>query len=219
MARIRLPYVQEFKDQYKRRFYFRRAGCKRVPLPGLPGSEEFMEAYQAALDDALRSSSRSEQAAPCRARSTPRSSRSTRAHTFTKNKPITQATDRNIFEAFRAKHGDKRIALMERRHIEAMIAEKAGKPSAQRNLLRALRVLLDFAVEARVRRDNPALGIKLEADQDQRLPFMDRGEAPPVRGAPPIGTKARLALALLLYTAQRRKDVVQLGPPQMRGGG
>src|SRR5262249_562838 len=33
----------------KPRFYFRRAGFKRVPLPGLPWSQEFMAAYEQAL--------------------------------------------------------------------------------------------------------------------------------------------------------------------------
>jgi hypothetical protein len=31
------------------RRYFRRKGYKQIPLPGLPGSEEFMAAYQAAV--------------------------------------------------------------------------------------------------------------------------------------------------------------------------
>ena len=31
------------------RYYFRRRGSKAMPLPGLPGSEEFMAAYAAAL--------------------------------------------------------------------------------------------------------------------------------------------------------------------------
>jgi hypothetical protein len=44
-------YVHGFIDRQGRpRFYFRRAGFKQVPLPGLPWSPEFMEAYQAALD-------------------------------------------------------------------------------------------------------------------------------------------------------------------------
>ena len=50
MALMRLRYVNEFRDRHgKRRFYFRRPGLKNVPLPGLPGSAEFMDAYQAAL--------------------------------------------------------------------------------------------------------------------------------------------------------------------------
>jgi hypothetical protein len=31
------------------RYYFRRRGSKAIPLPGMPGSEEFMAAYAAAL--------------------------------------------------------------------------------------------------------------------------------------------------------------------------
>jgi integrase/recombinase XerD len=34
----------------------------------------------------------------------------------------------------------------------------------------------------------------------------------------PVGSKARLALALLLYTAQRRSDAVRLGPEHLRNG-
>jgi len=50
MTRIKLKYVHEFIDRHGHaRFYFRRAS-KRVPLPGLPGSAEFMDAYATALE-------------------------------------------------------------------------------------------------------------------------------------------------------------------------
>jgi hypothetical protein len=50
MTRLRLEFVHEYRDRHgKLRRYFRRKGAKRIPLPGLPGSEEFMTAYQAAL--------------------------------------------------------------------------------------------------------------------------------------------------------------------------
>jgi hypothetical protein len=50
MARIKLRYVNEFIDRHgKPRYYFRRPGSRSVKLPGLPGSIEFMDAYQAAL--------------------------------------------------------------------------------------------------------------------------------------------------------------------------
>ena len=50
MTRIRLPFVNEFCDRHgKLRRYLRRPGCRAVPLPGLPGSTEFMAAYQTAL--------------------------------------------------------------------------------------------------------------------------------------------------------------------------
>jgi hypothetical protein len=49
MTHIRLSYIHAFRDRHgKVRHYFRRSG-KRLPLPGLPGSDEFMAVYQAAL--------------------------------------------------------------------------------------------------------------------------------------------------------------------------
>src|SRR5262245_20375564 len=50
MSRIKLQYVQVFRDRHGRvRHYFRRKGFPRVTLPGLPGSQEFMDAYRHAL--------------------------------------------------------------------------------------------------------------------------------------------------------------------------
>lgn len=47
----KLPrYTHGYLDQHgKPRFYLRRPGHKKIPLPGLPWSPEFMEARDAAL--------------------------------------------------------------------------------------------------------------------------------------------------------------------------
>ena len=51
---IRLRFVQAWVDPDGRaHHYFRRAGYPRTRLPGLPGSAEFMDAYQRALDSAM----------------------------------------------------------------------------------------------------------------------------------------------------------------------
>jgi len=50
MTLIKLDYIHEYVDRHgKVRRYFRRPGCKTKKLPGLPGSDEFMDAYQEAL--------------------------------------------------------------------------------------------------------------------------------------------------------------------------
>ena len=49
MTKIRLRFVQAFTAHGKPYYYFRKPGCARIKLPGLPGSAEFMDAYQAAL--------------------------------------------------------------------------------------------------------------------------------------------------------------------------
>jgi integrase len=217
MARF-LKYVDVLpKPNGKVHFYFRRHG-KRTPLPGAYNSPEFLEAYWALRNGKAAASEIGAD------RTIPGTINAAivalyKHHAFTKNRPITQQTDRNILEAFRAKHGDKRIALLEQRHIEAMIGEKAGKPSAQRNLLRVLRMLLDFAVKQKLRRDNPARGIELDAIKTTGYHSWTEEELRQYEAHFPVGTKARLALALLLYTATRRTDVVALGPPNMRRAG
>jgi len=215
MTRLRLKYVNAVHKGGRCYFYFRRPGFRRTPLPG---SAEFMEAYQAALAGAAETRIEIGEA-----RTQPGTVNAAialyyRHPSFTKNKPITQRTDRNILETFRAKHGDKRIALLAEQHIEAMIGEKAGKPAAQRNLLRVLRSLLKVAVKAKLRRDNPALGIELERLETAGYHSWTEEELRHYEARHPVGTKARLALALLLYTATRRADVVALGPPHMRNG-
>jgi hypothetical protein len=50
MAKLDLWRVNSFRDRHGRmRHYFRPPGRKPVALPGLPGSDEFMEVYQTAL--------------------------------------------------------------------------------------------------------------------------------------------------------------------------
>jgi integrase len=220
MPRSALPkYVKPERRAKRRRaptyYYFRKKGFARVALPGLPYSPEFMEAYHAALaGKPIEIGSERTVVGTINDLIV----RFYKSYTFTKNKPITRQTDRNILEAFRARHGDKRIRMMERRHILAAIAEREGKPAAQRNLLRVLRVLLGFAVEQGMRADNPALGIKLKPAETAGFHSWTEGEVRQYEQYHPIGTKARLALALLLYTAQRRTDVVRLGPPSLRDG-
>src|ERR1700722_7064571 len=50
MTKIRLAYVHEFRDRHGRlRHYVRLKGSPQVPLPGIPGSKEFMAAYDLAV--------------------------------------------------------------------------------------------------------------------------------------------------------------------------
>jgi hypothetical protein len=211
-----LKYIEADPKNGKVYFYFRHRG-RRTRLPGAYNSPEFLEAYWA-----LRNG---KTPAPeiGASRTIPGTVNAAvvafyKHLTFTKNRPITQQTDRNILEAFRRRHGDKRIALLEQHHIEAMIGEKAGKPSAQRNLLRVLRVLLNVAVKLKMRRDNPASGIKLDVIKTSGYHSWTEAELRQYEIRHQVGTKARLALDLLLYTAGRRADIVRLGPPNMRNG-
>jgi hypothetical protein len=150
MTRIRLAYIHRFRDRHgKARHYVRRTGFKPVPLPGQPGTEEFMAAYAAAMngETAVRLEVGASRTAAGTVNAAIASYYSSAA--FLALATETQGNRRAILERFREEHGDKRIAMLEQRHLMAMLAVK--KPHAAKNWLKALRGLLQHAVAAHLR--------------------------------------------------------------------
>jgi len=129
----------------------------------------------------------------------------------------TRRTRRNILERFREAHGDKRIAAIERKHVQALIDAKAATPSAARNLLAVIRLLMRFAVDAGIRRDDPTLGVKRVKIKTEGYATWTEDDIAAFERRHPLGTMPRLSLALLLGTGQRRSDVVRMGTQHMRG--
>jgi integrase len=132
--------------------------------------------------------------------------------------PATRQTYRLILEKFRGDHGEKPVALLTRQHLNAMLAGKVETPAAANHWLRLVKSLMAYAVDEGWRPDNPASGIKAIRNKSQGFHTWDEEEIAHFEDQHPVGTKARLALALLLFTAQRRSDVVRMGRQHLRGG-
>jgi integrase len=217
MTRFRLQYVHEFIDRHgKPRRYFRRPGFKRVRLPGLPGSQEFMEAYQSALDGAARIEIGATRSAPGTVGALVSAYLNSIA--FKNLAPETQRSRRGILERFRDEHGSKRIAMLRRDHVQQMVTAKAGTPSAARNFLNTLHVLMAFAVESGIRPDDPTLGIKRPKIKTTGWRTWTEEDIAAFEAKHPVGTQARLAMALMLFTCQRRGDIVHMGRQHVRNG-
>ena len=137
---------------------------------------------------------------------------------FLSLKLSTQQTYRRILERLRAEHGDKPVALLTRAHINAMLAQRVTTPAAANHWLRLVKALMAFAVEEGFRPDNPTIGVRRIKVRSEGFHTWSEGEIATFEDHHPIGSKARLALALLLYTAQRRSDVVRMGPQHIRDG-
>jgi integrase len=214
MTRIRLEYVHEYRSRERTYYYFRRRGFKKARLPGLPGSEEFMAAYQQALSA-----------------SQPKDIGANRTKPGTVNACIvgyytclafrglassTQQHRRAILERFRERHGDKRIALLPSHKIEEWLNQM--QPVAARNWLKTLRGLLEFAVKERFCATNPARDIKLPKWKGGHHRAWTDAEVEQFERKHAIGSRARLAFALGLYTVQRAGDVRGLGQQHVRNG-
>jgi integrase len=213
---MKLPkYVQAWVDRDGRaRCYFRRRGYPRVQLPGLPWSPSFMAAYEAALTGP--------RTAIGVGRSKPGGVAAVVAEYFDSQQFFasksagTQRMRRGILERFRGAYGDRPLALLPAEWIEALLDAKP--PHAARSWLVTLRSLCQFALKRGWLRADPTANIKLRAIKGNGFHTWTEDEIRQFEGFHPIGSKPRLALALLLYTAQRRSDVVRIGRQHIRDG-
>jgi integrase len=219
MTKIRLKYVHEFRDRHgKVRRYARLPRRPKVSLPGLPGSAEFMDVYQAALaGEAPRVEIGASRTKPGTVDAAVVSLYG--SVSFVNLAPATQRMRRNVYERFRRDHGDKRIALLQRRHIADMVAAKAAEaPAAARNFLHIIRALMQHCQSIGMIDDDPTIGIKAVKVRSGGIVTWLEADIAKFEAKHPVGSRARLALALLLYTAQRRSDVIRMGRQHIRDG-
>src|SRR5262245_23435073 len=213
---MKLPkYVQHWVDDEGRpHAYFRRPGFPRVPLKGLPWSPSFMAAYEAAMSGA-RIAVGAGRVKPGSVAAGIAEYKDSREF-FGSKSAGTQRMRRGILDRFGAAYGERPFALLPSEWIEALLDSKP--PHAARSWLATLRSLCQFARKRGYRRDDPTANIKLRAIKSDGFHTWTEGEIAQFEAHHPVGTKPRLALALLLYTAQRRSDVVRMGRQHIRNG-
>lgn len=216
MANIRLRYVKAYVDRHgKARHYLRKPGCKSVPLPGLPGSDEFMTAYGEALDNTPRV-----EVAATRTRAGSISAMivgylGSAAFALAS---ASQKKYRSILEGLRRDYGDLSIATLARKHVVRMLDVKADTPAAARDFLRCLRMLIAYAINIGIRADDPTAELRVRQPKTDGYRTWSEDDIAAFEAVYPVGSKQRLALALLLGTALRCADVVKVGRAHVRNG-
>jgi len=215
MAKIKLRFVQGFVAHGKPYYYFRKPGCARVRLPGLPGSEQFMAAYQAALAaDAPPTDIGAKRNAPGTVAALVAAYAG--SDTFRELAPDTRRTRWAILRRFGDEHAGKRVAMLKREHVEAMM--RGMRPHPRRNFLKMLRPLMQFAISIGWCSNDPTRELRLGVKRGAGFKPWGEEQIEAFRAHHPLGSRARLALELLLGTAQRRADVVRMGPQHVRDG-
>ena len=215
MAKIDLPYVQRFKDRHgKWRHYFRKPGCKRVALPGQPGSQEFMEAYAFAEKTAR---SVGEGAIKVGSMSAVIAAYYHSAE-YQALQPQTRQTYRLILDRFRHEYGTAPAARFEPEHLRRILDKMADRPGAAKTLLKRLRGVCKFAVGRGLIRQDPTRGVTVAQPKSDGFRAWTDVDIEEFEAKWPAGSRARLALCLLLYTGQRRSDVVRMGRQHVRDG-
>ena len=79
-------------------------------------------------------------------------------------------------------------------------------------------MLVRFAIDDGMRHDDPTFGIKGIRIKSEGFHTWTEEEIAQFEATHAIGTRPRLALALMLYTGQRRSDVVRMGRQYVKDG-
>lgn len=220
-GKIELRYTSEDTDRHGNvRIYVRRPGMKKVRLRKTPGTPEFLEEYRDALAGRLNLSSDKRPVRVPAGKGTLRwlCEQYYRSAEYKRLDPRTQHVRRLILDVICKRDGDKPYALMEPRHLRKRRDEKAETPEAANGLVKALRQVFAFALENDLAQRNPAKDVPYLKSGSEGFHSWTIEEVRRFEERHPVGSKARLALALLLYTGQRRSDVVALGRQHIKDG-
>jgi integrase len=223
--KIRVKYVVEDTDRHGNvRLYLRKDG-RKVRLRGPLGCPDFWSDYHAAM------ASPAPEAKPKPGALVKGSMRWLvaeyfRSAAFKGLDPKTQATRRGILERFCANvpegqtvpDGDRPFAEMLPRHIRKRRDAMSDRPEAANGMVKVVRQVFKYALQYDLVDRNPVDGIELLKSGSDGYHSWTLVEIEQFEKAHPVGTVARLAMALALYTGQRRGDLVQFGKQHVRDG-
>jgi integrase len=217
--KITVKYVVEDRDRHGNlRLYYRKVGQPKVRLRGPMGSPEFWQDYQAAVKNPKPKPKPGAPTGLDRTSMWWLIADYYASADFQRLDQSTRKTRRKVLERFclNQNDGDKPYALLLPRHIRARRDALVATPAAANTLLKALRVVFKHALRNDLVTSNPAAVVEMFQSNGDGFHSWSLAEVEQYEACHPIGTTARLALALALFTGQRRSDLAQLGPPNLR---
>jgi integrase len=113
---------------------------------------------------------------------------------------------------------DMPLAKMDSHAVEVLRDRKLSTPEAANGRIKAMRQVFKWAVAKRYAAQNPAREVSYFKSRSEGYHTWSIEEVEQFEQRHPVGSKARLALALLLYTGQRRSDVIRFGRQHVKRG-
>jgi integrase len=181
-------------------WYYRDGHGPRIRLRGAYGSPEFLAAYDAAHEGKRLDPPREKGVKGTLKWLIEQYQRSGPWAAF---KPATRRQRENIFAHVISKAGDRPYAAISRKTmVESRDAAKAT-PAQANVMLKVMRGLFDFAIEAGHLEANPAKDVPFLKVASEGFHAWSDEELDRFEAAYPLGARERLAYAVLLYTGQR----------------
>ncbi len=196
-------------------WYVRMGHGPRVRLPDEYGTDEFWEAYNAAL----YGKPVARQKGPAAGSVAWLIARYIESAEWSDLSPATRKQRHAVYRIVEEKMGALAIGKLNKASILAARDKRRDKPHAANNLVKAMRGLFGWAVDRGHVAANPTTGVKLlsGANDDEGFHAWTENEVDRFEARWPLGTRQRLSFDLLLYTGLRRGDAVKLGRQHVRG--
>lgn len=216
----RLPkYVSEFRDRHgKVRVRFRKKGYLAFYFKAHFPSEDWWKEYNACMTGVA-----APKVEPGADRVIPGSIsdlivRFYKSSAWQRPSDDTRADYRLIIERFRARMGDTLVVHLHYSHADAILRKIADRPAARNRLRKLMAQIWDEGIRLGIVQTNPWRLIQsLKSEGDGYRPWTE-ADVVAFEERWPLGTKQRLAFALMLHTAQRRGDAIRLGPQHLKEG-
>jgi integrase len=142
-------------------------------------------------------------------------------HTRRRRRQLLESTwDQPIAPKAKELFRDFPLGRLTSKAIRVLRDRKSDAPESANGLVKAIRQVFSWALSAEIPNvtSNPARDVPYFPSSGEGWHTWTVEEVRQYEARHPIGTKARLALDLLLYTGVRRSDVVRLGPQMVRDG-
>ncbi|WP_197711525.1 tyrosine-type recombinase/integrase [Bradyrhizobium vignae] len=220
--RLPLGCVEDIDRHGNVRIYYRAKGAKKVRLRGTPWTPEFMVAYEAARSGAPKAAQAGTTVGTWRWLCTKYFGE---CADYKLLDPRTRHVRRLVLEAtfkepvapgsprfFR----DMPLSKMTADAIEVLRDRKLAFPEAANARVKAIRQVFKFGVLKKHAQFNPARDVPYIRTGSSGYHTWTIDEVRQFEKYHPVGSKARLAFALLLFTGQRRADIVRFGKQHVK---
>ncbi len=217
VPRPRLTYLlKEISRHGLITWYFRRGKGPRIRIRGEYGSEEFLANYRAAVEGTP--TVRNDRTVESQGTIAWLIERYRDSAKWARLSPATRAQRDGFYREVCTKAGHVQASRVTHRKIEEGRDARHKTPFAANDFLKAMRALFQWAKDSGLVETDPTEGVKGFGQKTQGFHVWTDDEIAQFEARWPIGTRERLALAILLYTGLRRGDAVRLGRQHVKGG-
>lgn len=213
MPKGKAPYLSREKTRHDKWVWYFRRGKQRVRIRAEYGTPEFWQTYTSLLEGKTYVVKKE----PTSGTLSWLVSRYKESGHFASLRPSTRRMRDNILKGVCKTSGDVQFIRITKKQIQLGMDRRSATPHAANNFLKVMSSLFKWAVANEMMPINPCATVERRKDKIRGHHTWSLEEVAQFRDFHKVGTKARLAIDLLLFTGLRRSDIVIVGRQHVKG--